>query len=135
MKMFQRLRWALCLGLLFSAFANAAPLTEQQKIDALIHSVETLPGAQFIRNGSAYDGKAAADHLQTKRHYAGSRIKTANDFIERLASKSSMTGQPYQVRFANGKTEDASVFFHDQLKAIEAVPVASLSPPTAALAH
>ena len=134
MKMLHRLRWTLCLGLLFSAFASAAPLTEQQKIDVLIHSVETLPGAQFIRNGSAYDGKAAADHLQTKRHYAGSRIKTANDFIEACASKSSMTGIPYQVRFADGRTENASVFFHDELKQIEAATAGAV-PTQAALAH
>jgi hypothetical protein len=131
MKMLHRLRWMLCLGLLFTGFAAAAPLTEQQKIDLLIHSVETLPGAQFIRNGSAHDGKAAAEHLQMKRNYAGSRIKTANDFIECCASRSSMTGLPYQVRFADGKTENADVFFRDELKLIEASPAGS--PPVAAL--
>ena len=55
----------LLLGILMSAFALAAPTTEPQKIDALIHSVEVLPGAQFIRNGSTHDGKAAA-HLRMK---------------------------------------------------------------------
>ena len=122
MTMLRRLRWALCLGVLYTTFAVAAPLTEQQKIDALIHRVETLPGAQFIRNGSAHDGKAAAEHLQMKRHYAGSRIKTAGDFIECCASRSSVTGLPYQIRFADGKTEDAAVFLRDELKLIEASP-------------
>jgi len=132
MKMLHRLRWMLCLGLLFTGFAAAAPLTEQQKIDALIHSIETLPGAQFIRNGSAHDGKAAVEHLQMKRRYAGDRIKTANDFIESCASRSSMTGLPYQIRFANGKTEDAGVFLHAELKLIEASPTGAL-PPVAGL--
>src|SRR5689334_16921766 len=100
MKLLHRLRWLLCLGLLSSTFALAAPLTEQQKIDELIHRVETLPGAQFIRNGSAHDGKAAAEHLQMKRQYAGSRIKTAGDFIDGCATRSSVTGLPYQIRFA-----------------------------------
>ena len=134
MRMLHRLRWTLCLGFLFSAFASAAPLTEQQKIDMLIHSVETLPGAHFIRNGSSYDGKAAADHLQAKRKYAGSHITTASDFIDKCASKSSMSGLPYRVQFANGKTEEAGVFFHDELKQIEASPTGSLS-AGAALAH
>ena len=125
-----RLRWMLLLGLLFTAFAFAAPLTEQQKIDELIHGIEVLPGAQFIRNGSAHDGKAAAAHLQQKRDYAGSRIKTANDFIECCASRSSLSGQPYQIRFANGMTEDAEVYFRAELKRIEAAPTAS--PPAAA---
>jgi len=134
MKLLHRMRWLLCLGLLFAGFAAAAPLTEQQKIDVLIHSVETLPGAQFIRNGSAHDGKAAAEHLQMKRHYAGNRIKTANDFIENCASRSSMTGLPYQIRFANGKTEESGVFLHAELKQIEASPTGSL-PPVASLPH
>jgi len=134
MKMFSRWRWALCLGLLFSAFATAAPLTEQQKIDELIHRVEFLPGAQFIRNGSAHDGKAAADHLQMKRKYAGGKIKTANDFIECCATRSSLTGIPYQIRFADGRTEDAAVFLHDELKRIEA-PATGAMPHVAAQPH
>lgn len=134
MKMLHRLCWTLCLGLLFSTFAVAAPLTEQQKIDALIHSVETVPGAQFIRNGSAHDAKAAVEHLQMKRRYAGDRIKTASDFIDCCASRSSMTGLPYQIRFADGKTEDAAVFFRAQLKAIEASPTAA-SVPVASSPH
>ena len=119
MKLLQRMRWMLLFSLLFAAGAFAAPMTEGQKIDALIHSVEVLPGGQFIRNGSTYDGKAAADHLRSKLRYAGSRIKTADDFISAIASHSSMSGQPYQVRFANGKTEDSEVYFHDELKRIQ----------------
>jgi len=134
MKMLHRLRWLLCLGLLFTGFAVAAPLTEQQKIDLLIHSIETLPDAQFIRNGSAHDGKAAVEHLQMKRRYAGSRIKTADDFIECCASRSSMTGLPYQVRFADGKTENADVYFRAELKRIEASS-AGAPPPVASLPH
>jgi hypothetical protein len=118
-----RFRWALLLGLLFTAFAFAAPLSEQQKIDALIHSIEVLPGAKFIRNGSAYDGKAAADHLRMKLRYGGSGIRTASDFITCCASRSSMSGQPYQIRFGNGKTVDAGVFFRSELDRMEATPV------------
>ncbi|MEO7478675.1 MAG: DUF5329 family protein [Lysobacteraceae bacterium] len=129
MKRFRHLRWALVFGLLFGflipTLAFAAPLTEQQKIDALIHSVEVLPGARFIRNGTSYDGKAAAHHLQMKRRYAGDRIKTAEDFIACCASQSSMSGNPYQIQFSNGETVDASVYFHNELKRIEAQPVAA----------
>lgn len=126
MKQFRHLRWALVFGVLFGllipAIAFAAPMNEQQKIDELIHSIEVLPGAQFIRNGSAYNGHAAAEHLQTKRHYAGSRIKTADQFITYCATKSSMSDKPYQIRFSNGKTEDSAIYFRDELKRIEAQP-------------
>lgn len=128
-----RRRWMLLLALFFCTAAFAVPLTEDQKIDALIHSVEVLPDAQFIRNGSAHDAKAAADHLRMKRRFAGSRIHTANDFIEGVASRSSETGKPYQIRFANGKTEDAAEFFHTVLSHIESVSTAAPSPAGAPL--
>jgi hypothetical protein len=127
LKTHRYLRWLLLLGLLFAASAFAVPLTEQQKIDALIHGVETMPGKPFIRNGTAYDGKAAAEHLQYKRSHAGDRIKTANDFINCCASSSSMSGQPYQIRYPDGKTVDAAVYLRDELKRIEAQQAA---PPT-----
>ena len=118
--MHRRLPWMLSLTLLFSALAFATSLTEEQKIDALVHSIEVLPGAQFIRNGNAYDGKAAAEHLRPKRAYAGDRIKTAGDFITYCASRSSASGKAYQIRFANGETVDAEVFLRAELKRIEA---------------
>lgn len=120
--MHRRLPWMLSLTLLLSALAFAASLTEEQKIDALIHSIEVLPDAQFIRNGSAYDGKAAAEHLRRKRSYAGDRIKTASDFIAYCASRSSASGKAYQIRFANGEIIDAEVFLRAELKRIEASP-------------
>jgi len=120
--MHRPLTWILSLAALFATSAFAAPLTEEQKIDALIHSIEVLPGAQFIRNGSAHDGKAAAEHLRQKRNRAGDRIKTAGDFITYCASRSSTSGKAYQIRFANGETVDAEVFLRAELKRIEAAP-------------
>jgi hypothetical protein len=112
------------LLLLFLSFsllgsAAAAPMTEQEKIEALIHSIAVLPGAQFIRNGSVYDGKTAAEHLETKRRLAGNKVRTASDFIAVCASHSSISGQPYQIRFQNGRTVDADVYFREELKKIE----------------
>ena len=122
MKLLRHLRWMLLLGLLFTPFAFAVPappMTEQQKIDALIHGIETLQGAQFVRNGSAYDGTAAADHLRMKLRNAGDRIRTANDFITNIASHSSMSGLPYKIRYAEGRTVDAEAYFRAELKRIE----------------
>lgn len=121
------------LTLLFPSFAYAtgsapATLTEQQKIDALIHSIEALPGVQFIRNGSSYDAKAAVEHLRYKRDHAGGRCSTANDFIANCASVSSMSGQPYQIRHADGKTATAESYFRDELKRIETPQVEPTKP-------
>ena len=103
-----------------SAAAQQAPaLSEAQKIDALIQTVGGLRGAVFIRNGSEYDGQAAADHLRLKREKAGSRVATADDFIRRCGSVSSMSGRPYQIRWADGRTETSEAFLRARLAELE----------------
>jgi hypothetical protein len=106
-----------------SGAVPAGRLSEAQKIQALIHSVEVLRGAVFIRNGSEYDGAKAADHMRTKLKYAGNKVQTAEQFIDALASKSSMTGKPYRIRFADGRTVDSADFFHAELRKLEAPAV------------
>ena len=36
---------------------------------------------------------------------AGDRVKTTNDFITGIASKSYLSGKPYLVKFADGHTQ------------------------------
>jgi hypothetical protein len=95
-------------------------LTEAAKIQALISSVEQLKGAVFIRNGVEYDGAKAAEHLRRKLGYAGKRVQTAEQFIDMLATGSSMSGKPYRIRFADGHSVESAVYFHEQLKRLEA---------------
>lgn len=110
----------------FSANQNAPiaprpvpPPSEQVKIQSLIASVEQLKGAVFIRNGTEYDAHKAADHLRLKLKYAGKRVQSADQFISNLATGSSMTGKPYQIRFSDGHTVESAVFFREQLRRIE----------------
>jgi len=85
---------------------------ESKKIEFLLHEVEQLKGAKFWRNGTSYSPKQAADHLRMKWQKAGKSIKTAKDFIEKVASKSSMSGKPYELEFENGtKVETRSFLF------------------------
>ena len=98
-------------------------LSEAQKIQALIASVEHLQGAVFIRNGSEYDGAKAAEHLRRKLDYAGKRIQTAEQFIDKLATGSSMSGKPYKIRFADGHSVESAAFFREQLRKLEAAPL------------
>ena len=117
------------LVLLVAGAANAfAPsVVESEKIEYLIASVATLQNAQFIRNGTAYDGKAAADHLRMKLSKAGSKISTAEEFIRLCGSVSSMSGLPYSIRFADGTTIESAVYFRQKLTLF--VPGASRSIP------
>lgn len=95
------------------------PLSEQVKIQSLIASIEQLKGAVFIRNGTEYDAHKAADHLRLKLKYAGKRVQTADQFISNLATGSSMTGKPYKIRFADGRTVESALYFREQLRRIE----------------
>ena len=102
--------------------ATAAPahaLTEAEKIQALIATVEKSQGLQFIRNGSVHDPAAAASHLRMKWKNAGKRVHTAEDFIRYCATGSSMSGKPYQIRYPSGRVENAADYFHAQLRRLE----------------
>jgi hypothetical protein len=95
----------------------AQDLSEAAKIQFLITSVEALEGAKFIRNGTAHDARAASGHLRLKLKAAGNKVKTAEDFVKYCASGSSITGEPYLIRFADGTTVRSEVFFRNKLKA------------------
>ena len=101
------------------ATLSARKLTEDQKIEHLISYIRGLEGATFIRNGSEYTAKAAAEHLELKRKNAGSRIKTARQFIDNLASESSMSGKKYQIRMKDGKIYFSRELLLKELERIE----------------
>ena len=109
-------RWLVLLALcLLPALLSAREPRQQARIDALISAVEKISGGKFIRNGTEYDASTAAAHLRLKLSRAGERVKTAEDFIEGVASKSSVSGQPYLIRRAGGAEEDAGGFFRARL--------------------
>ncbi len=121
-----RLLFALLLALALPTVVHSqAPaarpqaLTEAEKIQWLITTVEKSQGLRFIRNGSAHDSASAADHLRLKWKRAGKRIHTAEEFIRYCATGSSISGKPYQIQFADGHVEESAVYFHAQLRRIE----------------
>lgn len=103
----------------FTVTALSAPLSESQKIEKLIRAIETLDGAVFIRNGDEHDAPKAASHLRRKWNAAGDRVKTAEDFIDGLATESSMSGRPYEIRLADGTVVPSRAFLQEQLARIE----------------
>jgi len=104
-------------------FARAAPSAhEQGRIERLIRFVESQKDMKFVRNGSEYSCADAAKFLRGKLESMGDEVTTAREFIERIASKSSMSGQPYHVKLADGRLMLASQFLSDELKRIEARP-------------
>jgi hypothetical protein len=128
-------RWGGCLLLVlllacaWTLPVEAAPLDaaqqkvlERHKIDFLIDSVAALKDASFIRNGTAYDAAQAAAHMRMKLRFSGSRVETALDFIAYCGSKSSMSGLPYKIRFADGHSIDSDIFLRQRLDEYTAGP-------------
>lgn len=109
----------LALLVIAAVSVHARDVSETTKIQYLIASVDSLEGAKFIRNGREYDAKAASSHLSLKLKTAGDKVKTAEDFINLCASRSSMSGDPYFIRFADGATVKSETFFRDKLKAFQ----------------
>jgi hypothetical protein len=99
---------------LFSGTVSAQDDIEKKKIEFLISSVENFTGATFIRNGIAYDGKKAAEHLRMKLQNTV-LVQTADEFIRLCASKSMITGKPYMIRLSDGKTIKSEEYFRKKL--------------------
>jgi hypothetical protein len=102
-------------------FGNAASSSagETQKIEALIEHVRDLKDATFIRNGSAYNSKSAAIFLRRKWQANQSDVRTARDFIDKVASFSGTSGKPYLIRFKDGKEIHSREFLLARLKTLE----------------
>ena len=92
---------------------------EQARIDRLIEYVESRKDVKFVRNGSDYSCEDAAKFMRGKMKAMGEHVTTALQFIEQIASKSSTTGQPYMIRFADGKTTPVAQFLGDELKRMD----------------
>jgi hypothetical protein len=72
---------------------------------------------EFYRNGTWHDPRAARVHLNDKYLYLRARglIGSAEDFIEKAATKSSLTGEPYQVRCKGGAPVATRQWLIDEL--------------------
>ncbi len=105
-----------------SAVAAAPPAHEQTRIEKLIRYVEAQKDLKFIRNGTEYSSADAGKFLRGKLDSMGQDVTTARQFIERIATKSSMSGKPYRVKFGDGKTMLVSQFLGEELTRIEGQP-------------
>ncbi len=100
-----------------SATAGAAQgAAARREIDGLMQALENS-ACRFQRNGSWYGASEARSHLQRKYDYLLRRdlADTAEQFIERAASRSSISGKPYRVSCPGHAEQDAASWFRQQL--------------------
>lgn len=111
--------FALASGGLSFVQAQTLVNSEKQKIEALIKQVADLKDAKFVRNGSNYNADSAAVFLRRKWEANESEVKTARDFIDKVASFSGTSGKPYLIRFKDGGEIKSRDFLLAQLKKLD----------------
>lgn len=110
----------LAVGLSGIATARAAPSeAARREIAGLIGALDGS-SCRFQRNGSWHDAPEARAHLQRKYDYLlkKDKVDTAEQFIERAASQSSMSGKPYRIACPGQAEQTAAVWFGARLKAL-----------------
>lgn len=89
---------------IFSATTYAVGISSEAsaEIEHLLNYISSS-GCEFYRNGTWHKVDVAREHLTKKYQYLlkNKLIKNAEDFIAGAATKSSMSGEPYQVRCGN----------------------------------
>jgi len=119
--------------LLSASLALAMP--PKAEIEALLGYLKNLDGAVFIRNGSEHTASEAAAHLRLKWEKQAGKIKTAEDFIAQCGSKSSISGERYQIRLKDGQLRYADELLTEHLRQIRKMKTLGASPEAFAPTH
>lgn len=88
---------SLIITVFWLPFAQAMDTPEKE----IQHLFEFISHSDciFIHNNSENPANKARDHMQTKYNYAKRWVESAEQFIEHMASNSSVSGARYQVRY------------------------------------
>jgi hypothetical protein len=102
-----------------SPAAEPPRLSEAEKIERLIEAVARQSDAVFVRNGREHSAAEAGEHLRRKWKAADDRVTTAEEFIEHIASHSSLSGSAYSIRFSDGSEMTSAEFLRVELRKLE----------------
>lgn len=107
---------AACL-LLAAAVARGEPAAAvEATIRHLIGHVADS-GLTFIRNGNRHTAADAAAHIERKYRHFRDEIGTAEEFIDRCATQSLVSGRPYLVIDRDGETQRTADWLRAELAA------------------
>lgn len=114
---------ALLAAYLFASQACAAALAPAARveIDSLLSRL-AASDCQFKRNGAWHTAGEAQAHLVRKLEYLLDRgaVASAEQFIERAATKSSMSGQAYLVKCGANPAVPSGKWLYSELQALRA---------------
>lgn len=113
----------LALGMAIGGVASAAP-PSPAALAEIAHLLSHLEASRcaFLRNGTWHDSRDARAHLQKKLDYMMKRslVGSAEDFIARAATASSVSGAEYQVRCQPAPAVPSSEWLRDELRRFRA---------------
>jgi hypothetical protein len=108
----------LALAFMVTPAGSAAPADTAKVEIAHLLTFIGQSNCEFYRNATWYTAAQAQAHMDEKRALLSSRdnIRTAEEFIEKVATKSAFTGLPYRVRCAGGEAVAVSGWLGDELR-------------------
>ena len=120
----------IAISLMRTAGAEPPAPDVQREVEFLLDAIGSS-GCEFYRNGAWHDAKAAQAHVGDKYEYLLGRdaIKTTEDFIEKAATRSSLSGEPYRIRCDGSPEEPTDRWLHAELarfRSLSRQPGASL---------
>ena len=104
------------LSFSISNLSCALTQNDYERCLALISYIQNQKNLIFIRNGTRYDAQAAASHLTNKLDYSKNRLKSVNEFIDHVASRSYLSGKDYEVILPGGKQITAKNYLYSILE-------------------
>ena len=119
-------RRAVCIALL--ALAGVAPLdagplapAARIEIEALLARLQAS-GCRFERNGTWYAADEARTHLRRKLDYLErhAAVNSTEQFTERAATASSMSGRPYRVQCGHAAPVESRTWLLAELRVLRA---------------
>jgi Family of unknown function (DUF5329) len=109
----------LLIAVFFCSSSFAADMQADTEKE-IVHLFEYLENSncEFNRNGTWYSTYKAVKHIEKKYRYYMKKglINSAEQFIDRAASRSSMSGKSYLVRCGNSRAVESSTWFTEELK-------------------
>ena len=108
----------LLIGIIASFFvpALAAADVTEEEVEYLVTTIGES-NCTFIRNGKRYNAADAEKHLRMKYQRGKRYAPTTEDFIEHLASKSSMSKKLYHIDCPGEEVMPSSEWFALRLAA------------------
>ncbi len=101
---------------MFSVISSRADASLDDQISQLLLAIE-VSNCQFVRNGKTHTPADSIAHIRNKYAHFKDDIDSMDKFIELSASKSLISGRPYQVQCGTSEPELSSVWL--TAKAIE----------------